>query len=454
VFAVKRGEINGIFGLRNAEFIKNNPYPKKLQSGYTIMSLSQILEEPLQNGIFKTKDYYGNGVLLVNVFDLYQGLFIDEKSLERIDITASEQTQYSAEAGDVFFCRSSIKPEGVAWTNCILHSGEPMTFECHLIKVRPNKDIASPLYLSEFCKTKIARQYLLSKASVTTMATIDQTSIRNLPIILPPLKEQKRLEELLINANNVRQLKLREAEELLVGMDGFVLKRLGIGEIPVQKHIVSAVTLRTLKNKSTIGAEYYHPERLAVIRAIENDPNVSTRRLTDIVEFLRNTVSADGKEYLGLAGVVSNTGELSGTEETAEGQAFLYSAGDVLYARLRPYLNKVLFAETGGVCSTEFHVMRVNSADVQPEYLAAIMRSKIIVAQTKHMMTGNTHPRISNDDVRNLLIPVPPMDIQRIIVSEMRKRIECSRRLKHEAETEWLAAKERFERELTGETSK
>ena len=437
-------------GLRNAKFIKSNPYPQKLSSGYTIMNLSQILEEPLQNGIFKTKEYYGNGVPLVNVFDLYQGLFIDEKTLDRIDIAASEQKQYSAEAGDVFFCRSSIKPEGVAWTNCILHSSEPTTFECHLIKVRPNKDIINPLYLSEFCKTKTARQYLLSKASVTTMATIDQASIRNLPIIVPPMEEQIRLEELLENANSVCQSKLREADELLLGMDDFVLKQLGIGNIPIQSRLAVAITLAAIKRENTIGAEYYHPERLTVIRAIENDPAVSTRRLIDIVDFLRDTVSADGKSYLGLAGVVSNTGERSNAEETAEGQAFSYRAGDVLYARLRPYLNKVLLIETDGVCSTEFHVMRVKCGDVMPEYLAIIIRSKIIVAQTKHMMTGNTHPRISNDDVRNLRIPVPSMDTQKAVVNEMRKRIERSRRLKQEAESEWVAAKERFERELIG----
>ena len=149
---------------------------------------------------------------------------------------------------------------------------------------------------------------------------------------------------------------------------------------------------------------------------------------------------------------MSDTGELSGAEEEAEGQAFDYRSGDVLYARLRPYLNKVLYAETDGVCSTEFHVMRVNNPDVLPEYLAAVMSSKIIVAQTKHMMTGNTHPRISNDDVKNLRIPIPPLATQRTIITALRQRTTQARQLKREAESEWTAAKEQFERELLGGT--
>ena len=101
-------------------------------------------------------------------------------------------------------------------------------------------------------------------------------------------------------------------------------------------------------------------------------------------------------KYLGLAGVESQTGELSGIEEDATGQAFMYEIDDVLYGRLRPYLNKVVRAEEPGICSTEFHVMRVKDKTViLPEYLAAIMRSDLILSQTKHMMTGNTHPRMT-----------------------------------------------------------
>ena len=49
--------------------------------------------------------------------------------------------------------------------------------------------------------------------------------------------------------------------------------------------------------------------------------------------------------------------------------------------------------------------------DLLPDFLAAVMRSSIIVAQTRHMMTGNTHPRLANEDVVGLLIPIP--DLQR-----------------------------------------
>ena len=93
----------------------------------------------------------------------------------------------------------------------------------------------------------------------------------------------------------------------------------------------------------------------------------------------------------------------------------------------------------------------IDENEIIPEYLAAIMRSSLILAQTKHMMTGNTHPRISNDDVKNLYIPIPEIDVQRKIVSELNKRRKEARKLKEEAEQEWAEAKAQFEKELLGE---
>ena len=139
-------------------------------------------------------------------------------------------------------------------------------------------------------------------------------------------------------------------------------------------------------------------------------------------------------------------------QEEAAGQAFAYEKDDILYGRLRPYLNKVLLAESDGICSTEFHVMRViDTTTVLPEYVAAILRSDLILSQTRHMMTGNTHPRISNEDVQNLYIPVPNISAQMQVVDDLRKRRMEARKLKLKAEQEWQEAKTQFERELLGE---
>ena len=123
----------------------------------------------------------------------------------------------------------------------------------------------------------------------------------------------------------------------------------------------------------------------------------------------------------------------------------------MLFARLHPYLNKVYRAETDGCCSPEFHVLRTRDAGTLiPDYLAVALRSRLVVAQTIHMMTGNTHPRLTNDDVVNLKIPIPPLKVQQAVVDEVNRRRADARRLRAQADADWRRAKLWFEEQLLG----
>lgn len=86
-----------------------------------------------------------------------------------------------------------------------------------------------------------------------------------------------------------------------------------------------------------------------------------------------------------------------------------------------------------------------------PDYLATMLRSSLILAQTRHMMTGNTHPRLSNEDVANLVIPIPSMESQESLVAKTKLRRMEARQLRQEAEVEWESAKTKFEQKLLGE---
>ena len=85
---------------------------------------------------------------------------------------------------------------------------------------------------------------------------------------------------------------------------------------------------------------------------------------------------------------------------------------------------------------------------LRSEYLSVVMRTSLIVAQTKHMMTGNTHPRLTNGDVKNLLIPLADYTVQRTIVEETLSRQADSLRLCAHAKTVWHEARKRFEKQL------
>ncbi len=271
--------------------------------------------------------------------------------------------------------------------------------------------------------------------------------LEQLEIPVPPLDVQRRLVADLDAARVERDRALAEADRLLNSIDDLVKRLLRLPDLPSPAHAGYAIRLGLAKESSTISADYFHPERMRALQAIQALPNAA---LGTLVSFERQLGANSGDaRYIGLASVASHTGQLTDAIESATGQCFAFKKDDVLYGRLRPYLNKVWLSAFSGVCSTEFHVMRVlNRQALLPTYLAVVMRTQLIVAQTKHMMTGNTHPRLANEDVVNLLIPLADKTTQQRIVDETLACQAEAARLRTHAETVWQQARERFEQQL------
>lgn len=196
--------------------------------------------------------------------------------------------------------------------------------------------------------------------------------------------------------------------------------------------------------------DYYNPERQHAVAALHA---IGADTLASEVDFARvQRTIVDGEFYVGLANVSSNTGEYVEANEDVDGTIAAFEAGDVLFAKLRPYLNKVWVAERTGVCSPEFHVLRLRpeSRIKSADYLAAVLRSTPTLAQTRHMMTGNTHPRLAPEDVSALVIPVPSTGQQLTIAAEVDRRRAEARKLRAKARASWARAQQAFEDGLLG----
>lgn len=327
---------------------------------------------------------------------------------------------------------------------------EKMNISANIIAIK-NIHESSATFIHDYLLSIVGQTLLERNVSGQVQQKITTQDIAD--ILIPIGCNEKQLSKMMTIAYCSYRDGIEQSEKLLSEMNEYLFDILKMSKIDYKDRLCSAIRLSNIVENKTFSAGYYHPERMAALHLMKTNIEISVRKLSDIVTFYRNLVSAENStNYLGLAGVESQTGELSGVQEEAAGQAFTYEKDDILYGRLRPYLNKVLLAEKEGICSTEFHVMRViDTETVLPEYVAVILRSDLILSQTKHMMTGNTHPRISNDDVKNLYIPVPDIGVQAEIVKELGKRRIEARMLRAEVEQEWRAAKEQFERELLGE---
>jgi hypothetical protein len=160
-----------------------------------------------------------------------------------------------------------------------------------------------------------------------------------------------------------------------------------------------------------LNSDFYHPERRLAIEAIKRAwPPRLRKQLTSLVN--SNDEQRDiqpALSYVGLANVKANIGTLDfSVTEDASGKCKLFQQGQILYGKLRPYLNKVHIAQTSGQCSTEFYVLNPRDPnELAVEYLSGFLQSKVFLSQTIHMMTGNTHPRIRWEEFQQIWVPVP-----------------------------------------------
>ena len=109
---------------------------------------------------------------------------------------------------------------------------------------------------------------------------------------------------------------------------------------------------------------------------------------------------------------------LSISKRSIKGVRHRFNKGDILYSKLRTYLNKVLVAPQSGYCTTE--IMPFNSyCNVSSYYLNHVLRSAYFLDYTQQCGYGVKMPRLSTTDACNGMIPLPPLAEQKRIVKEI-----------------------------------
>jgi type I restriction enzyme, S subunit len=133
------------------------------------------------------------------------------------------------------------------------------------------------------------------------------------------------------------------------------------------------------------------------------------------------------ENYIGLEHIESGTGRLLDTStassEELRSTKNVFRPGDILYGKLRPYLNKVYCAEENGICSTDIWVLRATPL-IDPVYASYYLRSTIVLEQVGQLTTGANLPRVSATVFDRITIPLPPLLEQRRIAAILREAEE------------------------------
>lgn len=146
-----------------------------------------------QNGINIGGEFFGFGYPFVSYGDVYNNYALPGEVVGLVESSAEDRKRYSVKRGDIFFTRTSETIEEIGFSSVCLEGIEDACFAGFLIRVRPWTDTLIPEFSKYYFRQTGLRAFLVKEMNLVTRASLSQTLLGNLPVLLPPLSEQKEI---------------------------------------------------------------------------------------------------------------------------------------------------------------------------------------------------------------------------------------------------------------------
>jgi len=103
-----------------------------------------------------------------------------------------------------------------------------------------------------------------------------------------------------------------------------------------------------------------------------------------------------------------------GLDNEVKSSKFRFYNDDILYGKLRPYLDKCILSDLEGICSTDIIVLKTSN-QIDCKYLVNMMHIKTFTDYARSTMTGVNHPRTSWKALSEYKFSIPPLPEQKQI---------------------------------------
>ncbi len=324
---------------------------------------------------------------LCNYTDVYYHEKIDSSiDFMRGSCNQDEYERSLIKKGDIIITKDSESADDIGVPTFTQEELTNVVCGYHLSIIRPLNEVDGK-FLFRFIQSKRTVRYFEVNATGITRFSLGKSIIENLSTLLPLLSEQRTIANFLdrktgqidelIRIKERRIELLQEQRTTLInqavtkGLDPTVeMKPSGvewIGNIP--KHW----KIEKIKYIATFVSEKFTPETDAIKISPEN--------------------------------VESETGKVFDFYSSYDAVGVRFQSGDVLFNKLRVYLNKVVFAEYDGYSLGEMVVIRP-SLQGMGKYLFYLMLSSRFIEYCNSISYGVKMPRTAVDDILNTQIPL------------------------------------------------
>ncbi len=334
---------------------------------------------------------------------------------------------------------------------------------CIRFKIDPSK--ASPKFVYFFTKTEAYNYWIQRIQRPAGQPNINKEEFKSLEIPLPSLTIQNELCKQIEEAQVKKTITLAKAEELLKGLDEYILDKLDF-VLPAKLRIQSyAITKSLLNNRIDSYSNQSHFRNLFDKLSERKYNSHSIKSITYRI-ISGSTPLSGGEAYIespnGIRfirsgeitpdGCVTPKSEIHIKEEIhrISLKRSQLKKNDVLIAIVGATIGQVGVYEFEDEANINQAIAAVSISDLEvlPQYLCWYLKSSLGQMILDYFKRPVARANINLDEIAQIPVIVPKKEIQQEIINEVNRRKEKANKLKAEAETEWQNAKKLFEEQL------
>ena len=252
----------------------------------------------------------------------------------------------------------------------------------HIFKVVPDEKLICKPYLKYALDKSI--DLMLKYTHGSTMKHINRQEFLNIEIPLPPIASQRRIADILDKADEI----IRKRKE--------------------------AIALTEQLQKSIFLDMFGDP--------VINPKGWEVEELNNVISIISGQVDPKVEPFIdmphiGGENLQSNTNNIQNIKTPRElklkSGKYLFQSGNVLYSKIRPYLNQVVITDFSGVCSADIYPLRVIETKIKNDFLIYLLRSKFFLDYAQKHSTRTNIPKINRPTLLSFRFPCPPINIQK-----------------------------------------
>jgi type I restriction enzyme S subunit len=411
----------------------------ELPSGWVVTIFDDVISS-MTNGLNGTQNKDGIGIPVSRI-ETISHQFIDFNKIGYIsDYDANKIENFKLNENDILF--SHINSPIHLGKTAIYNSERELYHGVNLLRISLNEAV-EPRLFNYYCKYIRALGVFSSQAQhAVNQSSLNQKKLGKFEIVLPPKNEQIRIADKLDSI----LAKVNKAQERLEKIPG-ILKRF-------RQSVLAAATSGELTRewRESRSNNINHDFLAYAIEDYDSKPLpelppdwifIPFEHAADIKSNLVDPKLTPDAVHLAPNHIEQNTGKILEKATVADdgvtSSKHKFFSGQIIYSKIRPYLNKVCLVDFDGVCSADMYPIEAKS---NTKYLLYFMLSEMFLHWTSQQQGRVVLPKINQKALNKIPVAFPPEDEQLEIV----RRIDELLSRANTVEKNFVAAKGWFDR--------